>query len=660
MLVTLLTIKNIYSQTRINSYWEFETNIVILFGDTIQVQSNGRIVNSECSSSICDSFGNLLFYTDGLRIWNRFHKIVKNSEGIGFPYSNIYSTSRQGSLLLQANDHEVYFFNTDFQGSSGGLNYSVIDIHSNSDSGEVIIKKKQLVGNTNEAIASINHQNNQDIWIIAHDLLIANKFYKFILTSEGIKQCKLEQIEGPTNYNGLLTGQTNMKISPDGKYLARTVGNFCILELFRFDDLSGELDFIKVIESNPGDIISGIEFSKNSDFLYYVKRDSSIVQYDISNNIKKVLKWSIDGGTQQIQIAPDGKIYVAVAYDKYLDVIENPETNKAKYIDSAIYLKGNETFTGIPSFNQSYFKTPSIEFNYQLNCMTNEIEISGMDTFSATMHSWQITKNSNVVGSYSGKNISYSFNDTGNHQIRYIASSGSRNDTVFKTIKIYPKIKRQFLGKDTAYAQGEVFNKILKSPPGIICQLWQDSSSLSTFSIDSAGVYVCKVTNQAFCEVRDTIQITECINNLDVPSLFRSRDSLYVTQTMADSFIWFRNNVIYKFTKEPFLPLIDTGSYRVEAAKKGFCNKSSNVYQINKLGVNSIQLSDFNIQLYPNPSKGEIFIISVKNFELKVYDIAGKLISSHANIDRLNLPKGLYFFWFEVDGVRLVEKVVVI
>src|SRR5690606_33354216 len=129
--VLFLIITDLKSQPKINSYWAFETNIVIQFGDTIQVKTDGLISNSECSSSICDSLGNLLFYTDGLRIWNRFHNEVKNSDGIGFPYSGIYSTSRQGVLLLKSNDSQIYFFNTDFQNSSGGLNYSIINIHAN-------------------------------------------------------------------------------------------------------------------------------------------------------------------------------------------------------------------------------------------------------------------------------------------------------------------------------------------------------------------------------------------------------------------------------------------------------------------------------------------------------------------------------------------------
>ena len=39
---------------------------------------DGVINTLESSSSICDSNGNLLFYTDGDTIWNRNHQIMLN------------------------------------------------------------------------------------------------------------------------------------------------------------------------------------------------------------------------------------------------------------------------------------------------------------------------------------------------------------------------------------------------------------------------------------------------------------------------------------------------------------------------------------------------------------------------------------------------------
>ena len=231
---------------------------------------------------------------------------------------------------------------------------------------------------------------------------------------------------------------------------------------------------------------------------------------------------------------------------------------------------------------------------------------------------------------------------------------------MIKIITIYPKINKQFLGKDTFYGIGTSINKTLKTPLGMHCQIWQDSSGLTSFFTDTAGIYICKVTNKSFCEVTDTIVITECINSLTTPSLYRSRDTLYTYQQLADSFVWYRNNVQYRITKEPFIRLIDTGIYRVEAARNGYCNKSSSTNHVNKLGISSFQLSDFNIQLFPNPSTEQVFIKADKNFILQISDVTGRIISVQENIESIYLPKGIYFFNFMVDEYRFTEKVIIL
>lgn len=194
------------------------------------------------------------------------------------------------------------------------------------------------------------------------------------------------------------------------------------------------------------------------------------------------------------------------------------------------------------------------------------------------------------------------------------------------------------------------------------CIKWQDGSGLSTFTADTAGVYICKVTNRSFCEVTDTVIIWECINNLTTPSIYRSRDTLFTYQALADSFVWFKNNVQYRITKEPFIKLTDTGHYRVEAAKKGHCNRSSSTTWVNKIDtdIQRISLQDLNIKLYPNPSDGEVFISTDQDFRLQIYDVTGKIIAKTGNIEHITLPKGVYFFCFEVAGYRLTEKVVVL
>jgi hypothetical protein len=306
-----------------------------------------------------------------------------------------------------------------------------------------------------------------------------------------------------------------------------------------------------------------------------------------------------------------------------------------------------------------------------MNCIKNSVQFWGKDTFGANSHVWQVKKL--AVGNWqlagSTKDINYTFADTGNYEVKYIASNGSNSDTIVKNIVLYDKIKQGFLGKDTTYIQGDVINKTLFAPVPNHCVRWQDLTPSpspkergtgSSLLIDSVGTYICKVTNQAFCEVWDTIVINECINNLTQPSLFRSRDTLRTWHLNADSFVWYRNNQIYKVTKQPFLALTDTGNYRVEAAKKGHCNSSSiSTNYVQKLNIKGFRIEDLGLRVFPNPSNGIISIQSQNPFKLKVNTILAQTIYEGENINNIHLQKGVYFLHFEVEGNRYVEKVVV-
>src|SRR5690349_19226675 len=53
-----------------------------------EVISGGQINTLEGVATISDHSGNLLFYTDGMTVWNRFHQVMSNGTGLhGHPSS---------------------------------------------------------------------------------------------------------------------------------------------------------------------------------------------------------------------------------------------------------------------------------------------------------------------------------------------------------------------------------------------------------------------------------------------------------------------------------------------------------------------------------------------------------------------------------------------
>ena len=679
------------SQSKHANVWVFGFNTAIDFNQNPPKPLKKYFTNLiEGGASFCDNRGRLIIYSGyssisgKIAIFNQMDSFVKNGDGLKTSFS-----ANTHTLMLQHPDDTsiIYIFTApySFTSQKDGYNYNVYNIKKDS----LIIKNKLLLQNGSEKMSAVFHPNGRDI-LITMKQHGNNCYNTYIITKNGINTCPIILCAGVAQ-NITADGQGFLKYSSDAQFIANAfIVDALKIELFKKDPNIHTLIPYRTINLNYSNQPYGLEFSPNGKYLYYTtaSSDSSrLVQHNLQTNkeitiYKDFVREQIFG----IQLAPDGKIYVSNEIDTVLGVINYPnEEGLACNLNiRGFSLNGSYAMYGMPSFNQSYFYTPAINYSYEMNCIKNSIQFWGKDTFGANNHTWQIRKlaigNWQLAGST--KDINYTFADTGIYEVRYIASNGNKIDTVVKSIVFYDKIKQDFLGKDTAFAQGDLIYKTLTAPTPNHCVRWYDLTPSpspkergtgSSLLIDSVGTYICKVTNQAFCEVWDTIVISECINNLNQPSLFRSRDTLRTFHLNADSFVWYRNNEVYKITKQPFLALTDTGIYRVDAAKKGHCNRSSvGKLLVNRLSVGEIRIEELGIRVFPNPSSGLVKIESKVGFSLEIRDILGRVIEQLKYEDENSspllwrgvrgevfLPKGIYFLHFEVEGYRVVEKVVV-
>jgi hypothetical protein len=64
-------------------YPEYGGSVLEFSEDTLDVYYEYRDLNLDVTNaSICDSMGNLLFYTNGISIANAIHEIMENGDGI--------------------------------------------------------------------------------------------------------------------------------------------------------------------------------------------------------------------------------------------------------------------------------------------------------------------------------------------------------------------------------------------------------------------------------------------------------------------------------------------------------------------------------------------------------------------------------------------------
>ena len=139
VIITLFVFSHASHAQKQLSTWYFGTKVGLNFNATPpQVLSNGNGNSVEGCATISDGNGDLLFYTNGVKIVNKQHETMLNGDNI---LGDLSSTS--GVIIVpQSGSNSIYYVFT--IGSAGqslkGFKYNVVDITRNGGLGEVTQK----------------------------------------------------------------------------------------------------------------------------------------------------------------------------------------------------------------------------------------------------------------------------------------------------------------------------------------------------------------------------------------------------------------------------------------------------------------------------------------------------------------------------------------
>lgn len=371
--ITLIMLAGLLFAQQERNIWYFGFGAGLDFNSGAPtVLTNGALNTDEGCSSICDANGDLLFYTDGITIWDRTHAVMLNGTGLtGDP------SSTQSGLIVKkpgsANLYYVFTINTDW-------NYSIVDMSLNNGYGGVTANKNVLIyqGYVSEKQTATYHQNGTDIWVVAHT---QNEFHAHLLSPTGLNPTPVVSVVGPVHSN--LYGQ--MKISPQGNRIALgTYAGVTDVSLYDFDKITGQV-------SNNMELTNGItqcyglEFSPNGRWLYCSMNSAvyTICQYDLSlTNVAAIQASQTTIGNSLaepggMQLGPDGKIYCTQYFNNYLGVINSPNQQGVlcDFDSAAINLGAASCGLGLPGMISKFGEGPSaiqeVESDLQLSCYPN-------------------------------------------------------------------------------------------------------------------------------------------------------------------------------------------------------------------------------------------------------------------------------------------------
>ena len=352
--------------------WYFGQNAGLDFNSGVPVPLlDGQLNTREGCATIADSDGNLLFYTDGITVWDRNHTIMPNGTGLlGDP-----SATQSGIIVPHPGDPDLYYiFALDNEWNPNGLTYTLVDISLNGGMGDVTAEKNVLLRTPmSERITAVKHANGQSIWVIAR-ADDTNQFLAYLVEDTGINTVPVVSTMpylGTPNYTFI--GQ--LKASQDGGLLASAYGNDGKLELYRFNPGTGLVYDALNLEGTFDDTYDrretyGVEFSASGTILY-VNTRNGVYQYDISSYDRNTIfatrtlltpnylgpDYYYTDFPRAMQMGIDGKIYVARLGRNYLTVINEPEVLGigCNLVEEGIYLGGRKSMLGLPPFITSFF-----------------------------------------------------------------------------------------------------------------------------------------------------------------------------------------------------------------------------------------------------------------------------------------------------------------
>ena len=382
LILFLLFSINAYTQRKEGFNWYFGAYVGMTWNTTQTINglsdlptplpASAMTDQQEGVFGMSDSDGNLLFYSDGMTIWNKNHAIMSNGSGL----TGHYSSAQSGIVIPYPGQSQKYIALTIGLNNTNNLSYSIIDMSANSGLGEITNEKNiQLtgaIGVLGESVAAVKHSNGNDYWIIAvgkgSEPNSALNVWK--VTASGVQTSCYASYTLPVNTSATAGSNGYLRFSANGKYFAwpeQSTTNY--LFFGTFDPSNGTFPIIKVM--NAGYRGYGVEYSTTSEILYVAdythhkkihayKFADLLVSPDPDNmSHRTVEKTEAANEISPLQLGPDGRIYGTVFYSTDMVVIDdiNDYDNFTVHLVSGLLPTGSNYTAriGLPNYMAHYF-----------------------------------------------------------------------------------------------------------------------------------------------------------------------------------------------------------------------------------------------------------------------------------------------------------------
>jgi gliding motility-associated-like protein len=618
--------------------WYFGTSAGIDFNPAVPVAlNNGAISTNEGCSSISDATtGQLLFYSDGITVWNKNHIAMPNS--LTTPLNGNPSSTQSAVIVPKPGSSSLYYiFTTQAVGAfNSNLCYSIVDITLNAGLGDVTNINTVLMDSATEKLCAVGNCGGTEYWIAGHQLN-TDSFYAWKLTSSGLSapvKSKVGIMHASINglgFNG--EGIGYMKFSSNGQKIGlATYSGPNTMELFDFNLNTGQITnpITEVFPTvDPLDGLYGCTFSPDNSKFYV----SFIVSDPFSfSNISRIYQYNMLAGSNAailssktlvdssilfngaLQNGPNGKLYITTIGSTNpgpINVIPNPNNlGTACGFNSSVF-----TYTtafaafGLPAIVENFLSSSNTPLQFNFNSCIGLDSITMAAGYTATsVVSWNFgDPASGAANNSTSYHPTHNFSGPGTYTVSvYVTNGCTANDTATAVVTIGSL--GVVLTKDTTICK---FNSVQLNASvgtsGVVNYAWLPTAGLSCttcpnpiFSGTNTSTYTVTATSgNGICTGSKSVTIT--VQNAPNTQVTQG-DSTYCTPATPIQ-LGVNGGAVYNWSPPVALSCVNcanpvaspniTTTYTVTSATSNGCSKTSTVkLTIKPLNVNIVSTKD--------------------------------------------------------------------
>jgi gliding motility-associated-like protein len=435
----LMGMNPVFPQNKQNNQWRFGVGGALDFNTLPPSFVAGcPISTTEGSASVADRItGALLFYTDGVTVWNANNQVMPNGTGLLGGVTQLSSTTAAVIVPKPGSSNLFFIVTVDEIPCINGVRYSVVDMTLNGGLGDIVVGQKNifLMQTTSEKLEVVPACDGLSLWLIACSS--NNEFVSFRIDNTGIQTTP---VIGAVFQNGFAG---HNKINRQFNKIA--VGCCTQMEVFDFDNATGIVSNPIVWNANlPSGLTWGIEFSPDGKVLY-TSDGSSLLQFDLTQTTPLAIQNSeylVSSGVHYtLQLGIDEKIYCnsgsisAINFPNNLGVACGYQANVIPNQTGGVF-----GASGLPKWVYYADDDPISTYNpivFNNNCFPGPVQFWIADTTAISSITWNFgDPNTGTNNTAVGDTAFHTFSQIGIYNVQAILTTTCGFDTLFTDVAI--------------------------------------------------------------------------------------------------------------------------------------------------------------------------------------------------------------------------------